>query len=305
VGWGVSLGLLTALGHAAAYLAARHFTAAAPGRPARSGLTLLALAHVWMAAAAALALPALWPDTLDLDPRWTRPLAALVACFALAQWALLSALKHLDASRVAPLLGFKVAVLAVFASARGEVLGASQWVGVALAVAGALVLGATGGRISLRDAGQLFAACGLYALCDELILRTIRGAEAAAGIDPALRPWTAPAWTVGAVYLCLGLPALMLLPRWGSRRPADWRAALPYAALWLAAMTMLYGTFARVGTVLGAILQSTRGLIAIALGVALAAAGFEHLERHVAPAVVVRRALAAISMVLAVWLYLR
>lgn len=305
MGWGITLGLLTALGHAAAYLAARHFTAAAPGRPERSGLTLLALAHVWMAAAAAFALPFIWPDTLGGDARWVRPLAGLVGCFALAQWALLSALRRLDASRVAPLLGFKIAALAALASLRGEVLGASQWAGVALAVAGALVLGATGGRIPLRAAGQLFAACGLYAVCDELILRTIRGAEAAAGLDPAVRPWAAPVWTVGAVYLCLGVPALLLLPRWGSRRLADWRDAVPYAALWLAAMATLYGTFARVGTVLGAILQSSRGLIAIALGVALAAAGFEHLERRVARGVVVRRALAAVSMVLAVWLYLR
>ena len=258
-----------------------------------------------MAAAAALALPILWPEGLGLDARWLWPLAGLVACFAFAQWALLSALRHLDASRVAPLLSFKIAALAALATARGEVLGPSQWAGVALAVAGALVLGATGGRIPLRAAGQLAAACGLYAVCDELILRTIRGAEAAAGIDPALHPWAAPVWTVGAVYGTLGVPALLLLPRWGSRRGADWRDALPYAVLWLAAMATLYGTFARVGTVLGAILQSSRGLIAIALGVALAAAGFEHLERRVAPAVVARRAVAAVSMVLAVWLYLR
>lgn len=305
MGWGITLGLLTALGHATAYLAARHFTAAVPGRAERSGLTLLALAHVWMAAVAAAALPLLWPDALGFDARWTVPLVGLVGGFALAQWALLSALRTLDASRVAPLLGFKIAVLAGFAAARGEALGASQWAGVGLAVAGALALGTAGGRIAARPAAQVLAACFCYAVCDVLILATIRGAEATAGIDRLARPWVGPAWAVGAVYFSLGVPALLLLPRFGSRRRADWRDALPYAAIWLAAMVTLYGAFARLGTVLGAILQSSRGLIAIVLGVVLAAAGFEHLERRVAPGVVARRALAAVSMVLAVWLYVR
>ena len=305
---GVILGLLTALGHAIAYVAARHFTTAPSGpsgRPARRGLTLLALAHVWMAAVAAAVLPLLWPRALGLDVRWAAPLVGLVAAFALAQWCLLSALRVLDGSRVAPLLSFKIAVLAGIAAARGETLGPAQWAGVVLAVAGALALGTAGGRIGARPAAQLFLACVFYAVCDVLILATIRGAEAAAGLDPTTQPWVAPVWAVGAVYLCLGGPALLLLPRFGSRRPGDWLDAVPYAAAWLFAMVTLYATFARLGTVLGAILQSSRGLIAIALGVALAAAGFEHLERKVPPGVVVRRALAALSMVLAVWLYVR
>lgn len=305
MGWGIALGLLTALGHAAAYLAARHFTAAAPGRAARPGLTLLALAHVWMAGAAAMALPWLWPAGLGPDRRWIAPLTAMVASFALAQWALVSALRTLDASRVAPLLGFKIAVLAALAAARGETLWPSQWAGVALAVGGAVMLGTTGGPVALRPALQVLAACVFYAVCDVLILATIRGAEAAAGIDPAAQPWIGPAWAVGAVYLSLGLPALLLLPQYGRRGLADWRQALPYAAIWLASMIALYGAFARLGTVLGAILQSTRGLIAIGLGVALAAAGFEHLEQRVAPGVLVRRGLAAAAMIFAVWLYVR
>ncbi len=167
------------------------------------------------------------------------------------------------------------------------------------------MLGTTGGPVALRPALQVLAACVFYAVCDVLILATIRGAEAAAGIDPAAQPWIGPAWAVGAVYLSLGLPALLLLPQYGRRGLADWRQALPYAAIWLASMIALYGAFARLGTVLGAILQSTRGLIAIGLGVALAAAGFEHLEQRVAPGVLVRRGLAAAAMIFAVWLYVR
>ena len=319
--WGLALGLSTALFHALAYLAARQFSASGPAgppgppdadrRPARSGLWLLTLAHLWMAAAAAAAVPVLWPAGLTPTAAWLGPLAGLVAAFSVAQWLLLGALRHIDPSRVAPLLSLKIAALGGLATLRGETLTAGRWGAVGLAVAGSLVLGGTGGRVPLAAAGRLLGACGLYAVCDDLILRTIRGVEAVAAIDPAAAPWAGPCFTVAAVYLALGGPALLLFLVLVRRRagPAAWRAdalaALPYATCWLLAMVTLYGTFARVGTVLGAIFQSTRGLIAIGLGVALAAAGFEHLERKTPAGVVVRRALAAAAMLAAVWLYVR
>ena len=236
-------------------------------------MMLLALAHVWMAAAAGVTLPLVWPDGLGLDARWTLPLVGLVGCFMAAQAALLTALRSVDASRIAPLLGLKIAALAVLATLRGETLGVYQWSAVGLAVAGGAVLGHAGGPLPRRALTQVLAACGLYAVCDELILRTIRGVEAAAGLDAMATPWRGPVFTVAAVYVALALPAAALLPWRGSRRWVDWRDAVPYAVLWLAAMATLYGTFARVGTVLGGILQSSRGLIAIGLGVALSAAG--------------------------------
>lgn len=104
-------------------------------------------------------------------------------------------------------------------------------------------------------------------------------------------------------YGMCGLTGLAVLPWFGTRRAADWRAAAPYAAIWLPSMFGLFAALAMCGAVLGNIVLSTRGLFSIGLGVLLARGGLHHLEQHVARDVLLRRTGAAVLVVAAIALY--
>ncbi|MEM7626909.1 MAG: EamA family transporter [Planctomycetota bacterium] len=296
---GIALGLMTALGHSLAYLATRWFTQDR-GRPTTQ---LLVLAHVMMGVVSGLALPWLWPDGVGLDAVWLKPYAALVFFFVIAQSCLIGSLKYADASRVAPLISLKVAMLAGITVAMGATILPIQWAAVGLAVAAAFVLNGVGGRMPGRATGLVVLACVCYALADTMILEVIEAGRALSGDRSVMG---GPLWCVGVVYAGTGVLAVGLLPWWGGRDVRGWEAwrdALPYTGAWLGAMVMLYATFASVGLVFGAILQSTRGLISIGLGVALAHAGWHHLEQKHGASVVGRRLAAAALMTAAVALY--
>ena len=300
---GVITGLLTALGHSLAYLATRWYTQSR-GRPT---VQLLVLSYSMIGVLAVAALPVVWPAGLAVDFNWMWPLPLAVGCFALSQSCLLTALRRVDASRVAPLLGVKVAMLAVVASAMGQPLGPLQWVGVALAVGSAWLLNDVGGRLPIRATALVLLACLGYAACDTCIVLLIEGAQAAPGTpgtpENLLGPLRASVLAACCVYAGCGLVAVTLLPFYGTREVGAWRDALPFTAAWVFAMLTLYASFALVGLVLTAILQSTRGVISIGLGVALAAWGHHHLEAKAEPGVVTRRVGAALLMTAAVALY--
>ena len=297
---GVITGLLTALGHSLAYLATRWYTQSR----GRSTVRLLVLSYSMIGVLAVAALPVIWPTGLPVNVGWLWPLPLAVACFAGSQTCLLTALRRVDASRVAPLLGVKVAMLAVVASAMGQPLGALQWVGVALAVGSAWLLNDVGGRLPIKATALVLLACLGYAACDTCIVLLIEGAQAeASAVGPGVGPLRASVLAACGVYTGCGLVAVALLPWWGTREAGAWRDALPFTAAWVFAMLTLYASFALVGLVLTAILQSTRGVISIALGVALAAWGHHHLEAKAEPGVVTRRVGAAVLMTAAVALY--
>ena len=75
---------------------------------------------------------------------------------------------------------------------------------------------------------------------------------------------------------------------------------LPFSAIWLVAMLLLFATFAIIGVVFGNIVQSSRGIISILIGYLVAAAGHQHLEQKVAHGVLARRIAAAALLSLAI-----
>jgi len=59
-----------------------------------------------------------------------------------------------------------------------------------------------------------------------------------------------------------------------------WGSACPSALTWFGSMCLLYACFGLIGVVFGNIVQSTRGMISIALGWMVARWGMTHLESH-------------------------
>jgi hypothetical protein len=303
---GILCGLGAALFQSLSYLATRHFV---QRRPPGASRMLLVLAHVWMGAFACVLLPLSWPQgNMDFRPiLW--PLAGTAVFYLLGQLGLMMALKNVEPSRVSPLLGFKIVFLAIMsvtlpppnsAGSTGNTLTALQWAGTALCVVAAVSLNYSGKRLS---AGAIFAilfACIAYSLSDwHITLLVVAIQQSAACSFPR-----AAMFGAALSYIVCGVIALPFLVRYGSRQWKEWRGAIPFALAWFAGMLTLYTSFGLLNVLFGNILQSTRGLMSVAISTLLVRWGHLHLEPETGKGVFIRRLAAATLMFLAVTLYM-
>ena len=302
---GTLFGLASAWGHSFAYLASRDFTQARPPEPARgSAFDLLVMAHVLLGGAAAVLFVAV--GDLGFLRQAAGPLLVSYACFLVAQSSLFATLSRVEASTVAPLLSLKIAALAGLSWwIQGRPMTATGALAIALAIAGAVVVGGVGQRPDRRSVGILLLAVAAYAGCDMGIVQAI---ERTLGASPAAEDRLVAALRcMGALYTAFGLLALTLLPGVLRRRtgPAGtrWRGAAAYAACWAGAMATLFAAFSLLPVVLVAILQSTRSLWSVVLGGWLGRVGFGHLETDHGNGTLAVRVAGAVALVIAVGLY--
>lgn len=267
----------------------------------RSPHVLLVLAHLAMGVVSALALPLVLPAVLPPWSDFAGPLVGGVVFYLTGQTGLLLALRHTDASRVSPLLGLKLPILAgisvLFLNAHYV---PAQWLALGLCLVAALLLNWSGRPIALSSLGWILLACLGYCLSD-LNIRALVGRLQAAGLP------LARASLVGGFlsYTLCGAIAVALLPTVPWRERRLWGYAVPFAAAWLGAMLLLFACFGVVGVVYGNIVQSTRGLLSILIGLLISAAGHVHLESRASPRVWLRRLAAAVLMVLSIALFSR
>ncbi|MFM7208162.1 MAG: EamA family transporter [Planctomycetaceae bacterium] len=299
---GVAAGLVAAVSSAVSYLISRHHVS--EGGDTRQ---LLVLAHAVMGAACLPVAWLLWPPGLPAAMRWIGPLIGSSCCYLSGQAVVFAALARADASQVAPLLGLKIAMLACVVSCLpGEPLDGRQWAAVGLSVVAAAMLQRGGG---LRPAalGFTLVACAAFAVSDIFILALIDGLQAtAAAAGVPLSRLAAGFLAMLVTYAACGLLStafILLVPRLRPTARRDWGAAARYAATWLLGMAGLYTCFGAVGVVFGNILQSTRGMLSIVMGAALARAGWHDLETRVDGRTLARRLAAAALMTAAIALY--
>jgi len=299
---GVVAGFVAAISSAVSYLISRHHVSEGGSSP-----RLLLLAHAIMAAACAPLAWLLWPDNLPVSSRWLTPLFGSSGSYLCGQFVVFAALARADASRVAPLLGLKIAMLACIVSCLpGDPLDVRQWIAVALSVLAAAML-QRGGGMPAAAVWFTLAACVAFAVSALFIVGLIDGLQATArAADVPLSRLRSGCVAMLVTYaLCGGLAACVLALR-PSLRPTsrrDWNAAARYAAMWLLGMAGLYTCFGLIGVVFGNILQSTRGMVSIAIGAWLAHAGWHEIETRVDRKTLVRRFVAAGMMTAAIALY--
>jgi len=297
---GILFGLLTAFLQSVSYLFSKQLVRVQQWSMPR----LLAMAHVLMGLAA---IPVWWlvRPAGGFDPAADLPWAVgVIGFYLLGQAGLLYALKHTDASRVAPLLGLKIVMLAGFTVLlMDQPLSVMQWAGVLIATAAAFVLNHAGGRNPWPAVIAILATCACYSLSDLCIRQLIDQLAVGGEMQREGGRVIVSVRATAMSYLLGGVVGAAAMPWLGSRRVADWRAVTPYAAVWFSAMLFMFATIGLVNVVLANILQSTRGLMAIGLGVALAAAGWTHLEAETERGVLIRRIAAAVLMTGAVGLY--
>jgi drug/metabolite transporter (DMT)-like permease len=294
---GVGAGLASGALNAVAFLISRHHATTSPG----GGQRLLVLAHVVMAVVSLPLLWLLWPaggvDIVACLP----PLAGSIGCYLASQAFLLASLKRADASRVVPLLGLKIVMLALLVTfLLQSPLDARQWFAVGASVVAAAMLQGRRDPVPFAVVAMMLAACLGFAAADLLIVRLIDAVHAAA--PDRHRLW-ASGLALAATYTCCGLLALPFVPLMGPRRPGEWRAAVWYGGVWLGGMAALYACFGLLGPVFGNVLQSSRGILAVVFGAALAHLGWHELEQRVDRATLVRRVAAALLMTAAIAVY--
>jgi drug/metabolite transporter (DMT)-like permease len=306
LGLGVAAGLAAAVFSAVSYLISRHYGLGqrALGRT-KSALRLLAVSHLLMAAVCIPLTWAVWPTASPPVRLFAVPLALSVGLYLLGQSSLFAALKRVEASRIAPLLGLKIVMLAVIVSfVLGHVLDMRQWLAVTLSVAAAAMLQVGRGAVPAQAFGFVLSCCLCFAISDIFIVRLIDGLQAGAMESGG----TISRLHAGGLAMALtyGLCGVLFVPLVVGLRPytrADWLAAAQYASAWLLSMAGLYCCFGLVGIVFGNILQSTRGVMSVAIGAALAHLGWHELEQRVDRATLLRRLAAALLMTAAIALY--
>lgn len=302
---GLLLGLFAAVGQSASYVFSRLYVLRRHG----SVLGLLVVAHVLMGAVSAALLPLVAPAWLPPLRTYAWQLAGVAGFYLAGQVALFATLRRVEGSRVSPLLGLKIVILAaVNTLVLDKGLGVQHWLAAVLAVGAALALATAGGRLPWRAMGTILIACVGYSLSD-LSIRAMVDRMIAAQDDTLLVRLHASVAGMCLAYTVCGLVGVGLLfglsLRSGPGRAAlkDWRYALPFTACWYLGMAGLFGCFATVGVVFGNILQSTRGVISLVLGALLARLGHVHLESRHTRRTLLLRGLAAVLMALAIALY--
>lgn len=259
---------------------------------------LLVMSHSFQAVVGLGLIALVWPGDLPPWRQWVMPMVGTSVFYLGGQVGLFLALKRTTASRVSPLLGLKLVVLAGLAVVLlGDSLAGMQWLAVGLAVAAAFTLNYTGGATPGAAVLAVLLACSGYAGSDLCIRLMIEGMA-------PVHPLHAAVFGLGLTYLLCGLLVAPLLPWYGARTARAWGAVMPYSWTWLLSMALLFTCFAAAGVVLGNILQTSRGLISILIAPAVAGAGLVHLETHVPASVFWRRVGAAAMMCAAIALYL-
>lgn len=294
VALGIGFGLVAATCQSATYLQSRHFVGQESGGRRR----LLLLGHGIQAAVCLALLPVLWPANMPTVAQYAFPLFMVTAGFLVGQASLFTALRHVEASRVAPFLSIKIVILATLSwLVMGRMITGWQWAAVGVAAAAAWLLNWTGGKLPGRTVVTILLTVLGYSISDLYISVLI---DRLAPVPP-LR---AAIVGVALSYILCGVAVLPLWLTVGRVNRADLGRALPYALTWLVGMAFLYSCFALIGVVLGNIVQSTRGLISILLAPLLARSDdYGHLETAHPPHAVLRRASVAFFMLGAVALY--
>lgn len=293
---GILLGLGAAVAFSVCYIVSRAATARHNCRP----LSFFTATHVIMGVAAVpILLLARSPDMPPLR-QYIIPVIGVSGFYLVGQMGLLVLLRRVEASRIAPLLAFKLVFTAIItATCLGVPLSGRQWLAVGLCILASLALNYSGTTLPRRAIALLLLTCIGYSLSDMCIVVLMRSL--------ATQNLMRASVVAGATsYVLCGLVGLMLLPFAGGPKQVfrGWTYSVGFSFFWLLSVILLFACFSLIGAVLGTIAQSTRGIISIIIGACLGRLGMDHIEQRTAPIIFMQRLGAAILMTLSVWFFL-
>ncbi|MBN2713805.1 MAG: hypothetical protein JXR97_15410 [Planctomycetes bacterium] len=269
---GIVFGLMCGLGQAFTYLLSRRFMKI----EGHSSGRLLCLSHIIMGLFSLALLPFLWIDPVN---GWTPviwPLIGTTLFYVVGQLSLFQAVKLIEGSRVASMLSFKIALLALLVTVTGTgIISTQQWIAVAVAVAAVQLINVSPRTAESATSWKAYpwigATCLGYAISDfhiKLLLKALSNES-----SPAIS-----AFAVALTYTLAAAGSLFIMTKYRDSSASTWRMALPFAVFWYFGMLCLFIAMGYIGIVGAVILQSTRGIWAIILGIIVAHLGHLHLE---------------------------
>ncbi len=292
---GVIFGFLAAFFQSLSYVFMRVFTS----RHRNDIVKLLALSHIMMGLISIVLVPILWAEEMPPLSQYVAVLFSTAIFYILGQFFLFAAILKSEPSRVSPLLGLKILMLAVISFVFfDENFSAAKWLAVVLSSVAVFMLSNSGKKLEWKCLGLVLLACLCFSLSDLSIKGLVENFE-------YLGIFRAASLGTGLCYILCGIFGLIiLLFTFKGTTKETWIYAVPFSLSWFIAMIFLFSCFGIIGVVFGNILQSTRGIISILMGFMIARAGYEALDERISRKLLIQRVLAALLMTGSVVLFL-
>lgn len=288
---GILFGLTTAVLQTASYFFSRTYL-----QRTGSPVILLAASQLVIALISLLAAPFVVPKAA-LDWKYLPAIMLTSWGFLIGHCFFFKALKVIESSRIASLLGLKVVVVPLFLSlVFKEHFGWGQWCALVLAMGAAMLINYRGGNLFVwKGMGYFLCTLPMYAWSDIGIQILIRQLPVESPIHAA---------AIGAVFSNL-LVGLTLLPVACYKRVSfvQFRNSLPYALCWGTAAVLFFFCFSYLGAAFGNVVQASRGPMSLLAGIILAKLGCSWLEERVPVRIWIFRAVASLMMFSAIVLY--
>lgn len=294
---GLLFGLLAAASQAASYIFSRSLLAGG-GESKRllvSSQFLLGLISLVAVAATG------WWRLLSW--RLLEVIAMASLCFVVAQFFFFEALKRMESSRIASLVGLKTLIIAFLTFLFfHKTFRPAQLVALAMTVAAAMLMncrrrdaGDGEKRSAWNGMGFLFLALVGYSFSDLGVFLTVERVPLESTVMRGIA-----GTALNNVFILIVFLPLVIKWKIGFAETAKSAA---YALSWGAGILFLYICFGFIGAAFGTVVQASRGPMSFFLGILLAAKGYTTLERRLSVGGWVQRGAAAFLMFAAIVLY--
>ena len=163
-----------------------------------------------------------------------------------------------------------------------ESLAVGQWLAVVLSAAAAVGMNWSGGnRFTMKGLFWLLVTLVFYSLTDMTENHLVRMPEGGGIMRTAF----------GVGVTCYAILGILTLPmlwkfRWTTRQ---FVLAIPFAASWFFSQVALFVCFGLLGAVFGNVIQASRGLISIGIGMLLLRFGLGNLDARISRRMWLRR----------------
>ena len=293
---GIALGFGAATSNSIAYLLSRSFLS----KHNKGYFHLLAFSHTILGLISICLVPLFFTENMPKISEYATSLASAALLYFGAQASLFMTLRKTEPSRVAPLLGSKIIILALISIIfLDKHFVPAQWLAIFFSFSAAIILSGAGSRIPLSSFFFVMLTCLGYSLSDLNIANLIGNFEAA-GFSLV----RACMFSTVLCYIVCGFLSVIILILLPDKQISMFKDVLPFAVFWYAAMFFLFGCFGTIGIMYGNIIQSTRGIISVIIAAVISTIiGFQHLEKKVTKMVLLRRITAAILMTTAIALF--
>jgi len=291
---GIILGLCAATCNSVAYLLSRAFLQ----KHHQSHFHLLAVSHLILGAVSVGLAAFLWPENMPSLRTFGPSLLGTALFYLAAQICFFLALKRTEASRLSPMLGSKIIILAIISVLfLDDSFTSLQWTAIAFSFIAAILLTGAGSRVPITAIALITATCLGYCMSDINIKILIPH------FTPEMGKIPASMFSTSLYFIVCGIVSLIMLICLRKTPKTMWKDAIPFSIIWYAAMLCLFGCFGTVGIIYGNILQSTRGIISVVLAAFVSMMGFHKLEQKVSRWVLIKRIFAAALMTAAVAMF--